>query len=254
MDGSPHQADLFSVLTRPRRVHPTRSDQRPCPEVTMTISCSQCGSSFPDDFNFCLTCGKRLREATSPSPAAITARPAASAEDGSSAELLEALPALSLAEEDPTSITQVIDQGEYSILVERVQALRHHVKGLARPADFDPRRFFAVFDRVRLKRWYVPDFIFSPSPSIWRVAAQMSVGMGGTFSLSTRLAFLPRGFSGGYGSEPRLWGLVMEPSASGYLQFAMLGLEVQQWRKEEVPHWAYASDWTWVCSSQRLET
>jgi len=222
----------------------------------MTISCSQCGSSFPDDFNFCLTCGKRLEEVTSPPSAAVTARPAASAEDGSgsSAKLLEALPALSLEEEDPTSITQVIDQGEYSVLVERVQALRNHVQGLARPADFDPRHFFAVFDRVRLKPWHVPDFVFSPSPSIWRVAAQTPVGMNGTFSLSTRLAFLPRGSSGGYGGEPRLRGLVMEPSASGYLQFAMLGLEVQQWRKEEVPHWAYASDWKWVCSSQRMKT
>ena len=220
----------------------------------MTISCSQCGSSFPDDFNFCLTCGKRLTEATSPPPAAaVTARPDVGAEDGSgrSAELLEELPALSPSEEeDPTAITQVIDQGEYTVLVERVQALRNHVKGLARPAGFDPRRFFAVFDRVRLKPWHVPDFVFIPSPSIWRVAAGTPVGMDGTFSLSTRLAFLPRG----YGRRPRLSGLVMEPSASGYLQFAMLGLEVQQWRQESVPHWTYASDWGWVCSPQHLET
>jgi hypothetical protein len=234
----------------------------------MTISCSQCGSSFPDDFNFCLTCGKRLKEATSPPPApAVTARPGVGAGDGSgrSASPQEELPALSLEEKDPTAITLVIDQDEYSVLVERVQALRNQVKGLARPVDFDPRRFFAAFDRVRLKPWHVPDFIFIPSPSIWPVAAETPVGMDGTFSLYTRLAFLPRrhpralkpnGYllPWGYARRPRLSGLIMEPSASGFLQFAMLGLEVQQWRQESVPHWTYASDWRWVCSSQHLET
>jgi hypothetical protein len=220
----------------------------------MTISCSRCGNSFPDDFNFCLTCGDRLSKAASPAQpaAAVQAQPGTGAEDGrrSSAELLEALPALSLEEaDDPTSLTQVIDQGEYRVLVERVQALRDHVKGLARPADFDPRRFFAVFDRVRFKPWYVPDFVFIPTASMGAVGR-----MQGTFSLTTRLAFLPWTHPWDYGNQQRLTGLVVEPSASGFLQFAMLGLEVQQWRKESVPYWTYASDWTWVCSSQHLET
>ena len=222
----------------------------------MTISCNQCGSSFPDDFNFCLTCGKRLQEeAESPAPAtAEAARPDAGQDER---------PALSLEEDDPTSIIHVIDQGEYRALVERIQALRTHVKGLARPTDFDPRRFFAAFDRVRLKPWHVPDFIFFPSPSIWPVPAETPVGMDGTFYFYMRLAFLPRRYPRilkpnwhilPLGNPPLLSGLIMEPSASGFLQFAMLGLEAHEWRKESVPRWPTASVWHWVCSPQHLET
>jgi predicted nucleic acid-binding Zn-ribbon protein len=115
----------------------------------MSISCSQCGSSFPDDFNFCLTCGKRLKEEeaaekTPPPSAGDAARADAGAEAGSrrNPAVQERLPALSMEEDDPTLVMRVIDPGEYSALLERVQALRKAVEGLAQPGGLRPPELF----------------------------------------------------------------------------------------------------------------
>jgi hypothetical protein len=243
----------------------------------MSISCSQCGSSFPDEFNFCLTCGKRLKEVTSPLPppsAADAARAGAGAQvwSGLYAPVQQRPPtALSMVEDDPKLVTRVIDPGEYSPLLERVQALRQEVAGLAQPADFDPRSFFAVFDRVKLLPWYVPDFVFFPSRPGGYFGEKMPGEMDGIFHLYTRLALLPRRYPRrlkpsspflsqtgmpqvwGYERPPGLPGLVMGWSVSSLLQFALLHLEVQVWREIAVPQWQHNPGWQWVCSRQRLE-
>lgn len=228
----------------------------------MTISCSQCGSSFPDDFNFCLTCGKRLNGG-SVAPPPSEAGASRLRDDGDrrerSAPAQEEIPAPSRREDDPNEITQEISEGEYLALVEPLQALREQVRWLARPLDFDPRRFFAVFDRVKPRRGYVPDFIFTPSSLNQPGGGPMSWSMEGRFNLYTRLVLAPRLYrrvakpAPTTHGQPELKHLAFERSASGFLQFAVLCQEAELWRKSTVSWWTYASDWRWVCSRQRLE-
>ena len=257
----------------------------------MTISCSQCGTSFPDDFIFCLTCGKRLKEGVaSPAPSeAGTATSRAGAEDriGRSPSVQEELPAPAPRKHDPTASDQVIDEGEYAALMERVQTLRTEIWSLPRPTDVDPWRFVAVFDRVHLKPGFVPDFTFEAVPDVAFGPRAWSELSQGSFTLTTRRAiwppfswgppgqfmarllprqasrgcirrhthnpvFRPKRLQLGLRLQQGLRGLVFERSASGYLQFAVFCLEALRWSRYPVVHWREVADWQWVCSQEHL--
>lgn len=246
----------------------------------MTNTCRHCGSSFPDGANFCLVCGNPRIELPPAVPAEpVTPETIAQRDEQRSASLLQELAVLAW-QADPVWSTQIIDPDEYRALVQRVRDLRKQVVRLARPTDFAPRHFFALFDRVRCNPWYAPDFLFIPishvSPNMqlppvfgpglgrkWPKANDIAEEMDGFVYLYTRLAILPRWYprvlkttqslgAYWYAQQLGLRGLSMERSAQGFLQFAVLCQEASLWQSE-TSGWRYAADWEWVASPQHLE-
>jgi len=233
----------------------------------MTNTCRHCGSSFPDGANFCLVCGNPRIELPPAVPAEpVTPETIAQRDEQRSASLLQELAVLAWQADSVWSI-QIIDPDEYRALVQRVRDLRKQVLRLARPTDFAPRHFFALFDRVRCNPWYVPDFLFIPTSDSTRQTRPWSTiarEMDGFVCLYTRPALLPRWYPRVLEKPRRFWadwyakrqglrGLSMEQSAPGFLQFAILCQEASEWWKSETSWWTYAAYWEWVASPQHLE-
>ena len=169
---------------------------------------------------------------------------------------------------------QVIDEGEYVPLLKQIQAVRQHVRGLTRPTELDPWRFFAPYDRVKLKPGYVPDFVFTPIERIAFGPGASSEIERGPFTLTTRRVALPPQESegahvivmppkvlSGYPDESfshmleqrGMEGLVCERSVSGFLQLAVFCLEADRWHRNRLPTFPLDPDWRWVCSAQQRE-
>ena len=169
---------------------------------------------------------------------------------------------------------QVIDEGEYVTLLEQIQGVRQHVRGLTRPTELDPWRFFAPFDRVKLKPGYIPDFVFTPFERVAFGPGVSTEMENGPFTLTTRR--VPQSAQESEGAhvivkppvELSLYrkaafshllerqgveGLVCERSASGFLQLAVFCLEADRWHRNRLTDFPLDPDWRWVCSAQQRE-
>ena len=169
---------------------------------------------------------------------------------------------------------QVIDEGEYLTLLEQLLAVRQHVAGLSHPGEVDPWRFFAPYDRVKLRPGYVPDFVFTPYGGMFFGPGASAEIEKGLFTLATRrvalqpqegegacvvvmppveLSLYPKEAFARMLEQQGLEGLVCERSASGFLQLAVFCLEADRWHRNRLVDLPLDPDWSWVCSAQRRE-
>jgi hypothetical protein len=100
--------------------------------------------------------------------------------------------ALSSPDDRSVASQQIIDDHEYADILEQIQAVRQHVRGLSGPTELDPWCFFAPFDRVKLKPEYVPDFICIPFDGVYFGPGGHTGFAQGPLTLTTRRVSLPR--------------------------------------------------------------